>query len=133
MFSLSLFKVVTKHPLEANLSHCSLNRLPKYLFLNKNLAALNMSHNFMLEVVEAPSTTQPKGWINDIFRFSHLRVLSLSNNNLVHFPVSVGNVMTLSELDLSCNKIRVIPDDIQRLKGYGRLLLRNVIALTVMR
>ena len=87
----------------------------------------------MLEVVEAPSTTQPKGWINDIFRFFHLRVLSLSNNNLVHFPVSVGNVMTLSELDLSCNKIRVIPDDIQRLKGYGRLLLRNVIALTVMR
>ena len=110
-------QVVTKHPLEADLSRCSLNCLPKYLFLNKNLAALNLSHNFMLERVEdATVSPQPEGWINDIYRFANLKILSLSDNNLVHFPVPVCNIVTLSELDLSCNRIRVIPQDIQKLK-----------------
>lgn len=71
----------------------------------------------MLELVEDASVSyQPEGWINDIYRFSNLKILSLSDNNLVHFPVSVCNIVTLSELDLSCNKIRVIPQDIQKLK-----------------
>ena len=110
-------QVVTKHPLEADLSRYSLNCLPKYLFLNKNLAALNLSHNFMLERVEdATVSPQPEGWINDIYRFANLKILSLSDNNLVHFPVPVCNIVTLLELDLSCNRIRVIPQDIQKLK-----------------
>ncbi|XP_019862356.1 PREDICTED: PH domain leucine-rich repeat-containing protein phosphatase 2-like, partial [Amphimedon queenslandica] len=125
-------KVVTKHPLEADLSRCSLNRLPKYLFLNKNLAALNLSHNFMLELVEDSSVAyQPEGWINDIYRFSNLKILSLSDNNLVHFPVSVCNIVTLSELDLSCNKIRVIPQDIQKLKKLTTLLLHSNLISTL--
>jgi hypothetical protein len=40
-------KVVSKHPLEANLSGKSLQRVPKYLFLNCYLVALNLSRNFM--------------------------------------------------------------------------------------
>lgn len=77
-----------------------------------------MSHNFMLEMVEAPHVTSPygEGYINDIQRFSQLKILSLSDNNLVHFPVSVCGIVTLVELDLSCNKIKVIPQDIQRLR-----------------
>jgi PH domain/leucine-rich repeat-containing protein phosphatase len=118
-------KVVTKHPLEANLSRCSLNQLPKYLFLNKNLAALNLSHNFMLEMVEAPRLLKAQGWINDIQRFSSLKVLSLSDNNLIHFPVSVCNIVTLTELDLSCNKIKVVPQDIQKLRSLITLLLHS--------
>ena len=77
---------------------------------------MNMSHNYMLEVVESPQYPSEEGWINDIQRFSHLKILSLSDNNLVHFPVSVCNIVTLAELDLSCNRIKVIPQDIQRLR-----------------
>ena len=40
-------QVVSKHPLEANLSGNSLERVPKYLFLNYYLVALNLSRNFM--------------------------------------------------------------------------------------
>ena len=71
----------------------------------------------MLERVEdATVSPQPEGWINDIYCFANLKILSLSDNNLVHFPVPVCNIVTLSELDLSCNRIRVIPQDIQKLK-----------------
>ena len=70
----------------------------------------------MLEMVEASVSPQPEGWINDIHKFSHLRILSLSDNHLVHFPISVCNIFTLVELDVSCNKIKVIPPDIQRLR-----------------
>ncbi len=41
-------QVVTKHPLEANLTGHSLERLPKYYFLNYNLVAMNLAHNFMI-------------------------------------------------------------------------------------
>ncbi len=40
-------QVVSKHPLEANLAGCNLEKVPKYYFLNSNLIALNLSHNFM--------------------------------------------------------------------------------------
>ena len=40
-------QVVSKHPLEANLSGNSLERVPKYFFLNYYLVAMNLSRNIM--------------------------------------------------------------------------------------
>ena len=40
-------QVVSKHPLEANLSGYSLEKVPKYFFLNSNLVAINLAHNHM--------------------------------------------------------------------------------------
>ena len=102
------------HPLEANLSRCSLDQIPKYLFLNKYLAALNLSHNYMFE--GSKDSPEDIGFINDLHMFNRLRILSLSDNNLSHFPVSVCNIVTISELDLSCNRIAIIPKEIQQLK-----------------
>ena len=45
---LILFQVVSKHPLEANLAGHSLEKLPKYYFLNYNLIAINLARNFMI-------------------------------------------------------------------------------------
>ncbi len=103
------------HPLEANLSRCNLDQVPQYLFLNKDLAALNLSHNFMYEVEES---IRPKelGFINDLHNFRCLKILSLSDNNLFHFPPSVCSIPTLTELDLSCNRIATIPKEIKNLK-----------------
>lgn len=110
-------QLVSKNPVEANLSRCSLERVPNYLFLNDDLAALNLSHNCMLESLEDSHKSLPCGWINDLHYFSRLRILSLSDNGLVYFPISVCDIKTLTELDLSCNAIPGIPEEIQKMKG----------------
>lgn len=104
------------HPLEVNLSRCSLEQVPQYLFLNKDLAALNLSHNFMYEVEESPNRPKELGYINDLHNFHCLKILSLSDNNLFHFPPSVCGIPTLTELDLSCNRIANVPKEIKNLK-----------------
>ena len=111
-------QLVSKNPIEANLSQCSLEKIPKYLFLNTELVALNLSRNFMKESCELEVTQHslPQGWISDLHNFPNLRVLSLSDNNLQYFPQSVCGIATLSELDLSCNFIRTLSEDIKSLK-----------------
>ena len=105
------------HPLEVNLSRCSLDQVPQYLFLNKDLAALNLSHNFMYEVEDAlPGRPKELGFINDLHHFRSLKILSLSDNKLFHFPPSVCSIPTLTELDLSCNRIAAVPKEIKNLK-----------------
>ena len=42
-----ILKVMSKHPLEANLSGYSLERVPKFFFLNYYLVAMNLSRNIM--------------------------------------------------------------------------------------
>lgn len=43
----SLLQVLSRHPLEANLANLSLETLPKFYFLNYNLVAMNLAHNYM--------------------------------------------------------------------------------------
>lgn len=93
--------------------------MPKYLFLNRDLGALNLSHNYLLESMEGGVLSpKPEGWINDLIKFKQLRILSLSDNNLTKFPTSVCSIVTLSELDLSCNQIKAVPEEIRGLRGY---------------
>lgn len=56
------------------------------------------------------------GWINDLAIFRHLVSLSLSDNDLSQFPISLCAIPTLKELDLSRNKIQVVPPEIQLLE-----------------
>lgn len=43
------------------------------------------------------------------FRFTKLKSLNLSNNNLGDFPLAVCGIPTLTELNVSCNALRSIP------------------------
>lgn len=99
-------QVVSKHPLEANLSGKSLERVPKYFFLNYYLVAMNLSRNRMTENYTHTVTTtlgshgkaRVIGWINDLSYFRHLVSLSLSDNHLTQFPVSLCALKTLQVL-----------------------------------
>lgn len=51
-----VLQIISKHPLEANLAGYSLERVPKYYFLNYNIVALNMAHNFMIVSLRTYST-----------------------------------------------------------------------------
>ncbi|XP_019084199.1 PREDICTED: disease resistance protein TAO1-like [Camelina sativa] len=58
-------------------------------------------------------------------RFDDLRVLSLSNMNMIEIPNSIGNLWSLLELDLSGNNFEFIPASIKRLTKLNRLNLNN--------
>ena len=55
------------------------------------------------------------GWISDLAIFHRLVSLSLSDNDLGRFPVSVCAISTLQELDLSCNRIKILPQEVQHM------------------
>ena len=87
------------------------------------MTAINLSHNFMVEAIEEAKREsdgrelieQDIGWIDDLSLFHNLASLSLSNNDFYQFPVSLCRISTLEELDLSCNSIEVVPQEIQYL------------------
>ncbi|XP_010549731.1 PREDICTED: disease resistance protein RML1B [Tarenaya hassleriana] len=58
-------------------------------------------------------------------RFEELRVLRLSNLNMLEIPTSIGNLWSLSELDLSGNNFKMIPASIKGLSCLHRLNLNN--------
>ncbi|CAA7061464.1 unnamed protein product [Microthlaspi erraticum] len=58
-------------------------------------------------------------------RFDDLRALCLSNMNMIEIPNSIGNLWSLSELDLSGNNFEFIPASIKRLTRLNRLDLNN--------
>ena len=113
---------VSKHPNEASFNACSLSKVPKYLFYNKDLSALSMANNFLRE--RPPSMTRAEikadslGYINDLAKFTRLNVLSLAFNNLCSFPLSLCHVTNLVELNLSGNRMQTLPPEICLLQRF---------------
>ncbi|KAL0730084.1 hypothetical protein Bca4012_026177 [Brassica carinata] len=61
----------------------------------------------------------------NLSRFDDLRALCLSNMNMIEIPNSIGNLWSLSELDLSGNNFKFIPASIKRLTRLNRLDVNN--------
>lgn len=59
------------------------------------------------------------GWIDDISIFRHLVSLSLSDNCLEQFPLSLCTIASLQELDVSCNTIKTLPHEVSQLTRSG--------------
>ena len=49
--------------------------------------------------------SRPLGYICDLPKFSHLRNLTLSDNELAAFPIQICNIITLKSLNLSRNTL----------------------------
>jgi len=54
-----------------------------------------------------------KSFPNDIYKFTNLQELNLSNNEIAEFPVDLTKLVNLQILDLSFNPIKAIPTDIK--------------------
>lgn len=67
------------------------------------------------EQTDAAFLGHPKtiGWIDDIPIFRRLVSLSLSDNQLDQFPQSLCNIVSLRELDISCNSIKKLPQEME--------------------
>lgn len=89
-----------------DLSGKSLKEVPKYVFNQTNLEALNLSGNQLTGAIPA-----------EIRQLSKLKVLNLSNNQMTGVPAEVGQLQNLEILDLSNNQLTGLPYELGNLKN----------------
>ncbi|XP_063779068.1 PH domain leucine-rich repeat-containing protein phosphatase 1 isoform X2 [Pseudophryne corroboree] len=112
-------KIASQRISSVDLSCCSLEHLPGNLFYSQDLTHLNLKQN-VLRLGPGPAA---EGALNDLQRFTKLKSLNLSNNNLGEFPLAVCSIPTLTELNLSCNALGVIPPAVGDMNNLQTLLL----------
>ncbi|KAM3929474.1 PH domain leucine-rich repeat-containing protein phosphatase 1 isoform 2-T2 [Leptodactylus fuscus] len=112
-------KVASQRISSVDLSCCNLEHLPENLFYSQDVTHLNLKQN-ALRLNPDPAI---EGTLDDLHRFSKLKSLNLSNNNLGDFPLAVSGIPTLMELNLSCNGVRVLPPAVGAMKNLQTFLL----------
>lgn len=131
----SLYKAVSKRPNEASFNACSLSKVPKYLFYNNELSMLSMDNNFLRErppnMTKADIKADSLGYIDDLAKFTRLNVLSLAVNNLCSFPMSLCNITSLVDLNLSSNRLQTLPPEICQLQRCGSGVCMHVLSYHV--
>ncbi|XP_062850475.1 PH domain leucine-rich repeat-containing protein phosphatase 1 [Trichomycterus rosablanca] len=106
-------KMVSQRISSVDLSCCSLEKLPPNLLYSHDLTHLNLKHNFL----PADHSLQP------LQRFSRLKSLNLSNNQLGTFPLALSSISTLTELNLSCNCLSTLHPSVGNMHNLQTLLL----------
>ncbi|KAK2901484.1 hypothetical protein QQF64_014301 [Cirrhinus molitorella] len=106
-------KMVSQRISSVDLSCCSLEKLPPNLLYSQDLTHLNLKHNFL----PADQT------LLQLQRFSRLRSLNLSNNQLGSFPLPICSISTLTEVNLSCNHLTSIHPDVGNMSNLQTLVL----------
>lgn len=112
-------KIVSQRISSVDLSCCNLEHLPENLFYSQDLTHLNLKQN----VLRLSPYSADEGTLDDLQRFTKLRSLNLSNNNLGEFPFAVCSIPTLTELNLSCNALREIPSAVGGMHTLQTFLL----------
>ncbi|KAM4721195.1 PH domain leucine-rich repeat-containing protein phosphatase 2 [Rhinophrynus dorsalis] len=108
-------KVVSQRISTVDLSCQSLEEVPEHLFYSKDIASLNLRHNFM--------HLSNTGGVSSLCRFSQLKVLNLSHNQLGEFPLHICEITTLTELNMSCNRLTQLPAQVCQLINLQTLNL----------
>ncbi|KAF4088828.1 hypothetical protein AMELA_G00059180 [Ameiurus melas] len=106
-------KMVSQRISSVDLSCCSLEKLPPNLLYSQDLTHLNLKHNFL------PADNS----LQQLQRFSRLRSLNLSNNQLRAFPLALSSISTLTELNLSCNCLSNLHPSVGNMHNLQTLLL----------
>ncbi|KAK6302733.1 hypothetical protein J4Q44_G00270880 [Coregonus suidteri] len=106
-------KMVSQRINSVDLSCCSLEQLPPNLFYSQDLTHLNLKHNFL------PTDHR----LHQLQRFSRLRSLNLSNNQLGQFPMAICDIPTLTEVNLSCNYLTNVDQTVGSMTNLQTFLL----------
>ncbi len=67
----------------------------------------------------------------ELWSFHHLEVLNLVNNGLVEISEEIGSLLSLKELYIGGNKIRILPKSIENLKNLIYFYLLEDILLNI--
>lgn len=122
---------------DLNLSKNRLKIAPSELFSMISLRDLNLSSNAISEfpnvrqwrpVLKHLNVSNNKlSWLPDGISKSYLEKLNLSRNNFTRVPLSVCEIITLKDLDLSDNRgINYLPDEMGKLRNLVHIGLRNL-------
>ena len=95
-----------------NLSNQGLTTIPPYVFNQRNLEELNVSHNSLTGAIQS-----------QIGQLINLRVLNASNNSMTGVPAEIGQLQKLETLDLSYNQLTGLPNELGNLKNLKTLNL----------
>uniref|UniRef100_A0A8C1UXW1 protein-serine/threonine phosphatase n=1 Tax=Cyprinus carpio TaxID=7962 RepID=A0A8C1UXW1_CYPCA len=106
-------KMVSQRISSVDLSCCSLEKLPPNLLYSQDLTHLNLKHNFL----PADQT------LLQLQRFSRLRSLNLSHNQLGSFPLPICSISSLTEVNLSCNLLTSVHPDVGNMSHLQTLVL----------
>uniref|UniRef100_A0A4W5MEC3 PH domain leucine-rich repeat-containing protein phosphatase 2 n=1 Tax=Hucho hucho TaxID=62062 RepID=A0A4W5MEC3_9TELE len=106
-------QMVSQRINSVDLSCCSLEQLPPNLFYSQDLTHLNLKHNFL------PTDHR----LHQLQRFSRLRSLNLSNNQLGQFPMAICDIPTLTEVNLSCNYLTNVGQAVGSMTNLQTFLL----------
>lgn len=98
-----------------HLNACGLDEIPKYLFLDTTIHTLHLTKNYLID--KSASLDQSDHlWLANLKVFAYLTSLSLRDNKLESFPISVCSLTSLTDLNVSSNKIKEIPPEIGQLE-----------------
>uniref|UniRef100_A0AAY4AW62 protein-serine/threonine phosphatase n=1 Tax=Denticeps clupeoides TaxID=299321 RepID=A0AAY4AW62_9TELE len=114
-------KMVSQRISSVDLSCCGLETLPPNLLYSQDLTHLNLKHNLL------PADQK----LLQLQRFTRLRSLNLSNNQLGSFPLPVCSILTLTELNLSCNRLASVHSAVGNMHNLQTFLLDGNLLTTL--
>lgn len=95
-----------------DLSSHGLTSIPSYVFNQKNLEELDVSHNSLTGAIQS-----------QIGQLRNLKILNASYNQMTGVPAEVGQLQNLQVLDLSYNQLTGLPNELGNLKNLKTLNL----------
>lgn len=93
-----------------DLSNQNLQKIPEYVFGQKGLEALDVSHNQLTGAMQA-----------EIRQLQNLRILDASDNQMTGVPAEIGQLSNLEVLDLSNNQLTGLPYELGNLQNLKTL------------
>lgn len=93
-----------------DLSNKNLQKIPEYVFNQRDLEELDVSNNQLTGAIQA-----------EIRNLQNLRVLDASNNQMTGVPAEVGQLHNLQILDLSNNQLTGLPYELGNLQNLRTL------------
>ncbi len=89
-----------------NLGNQNLQKIPEYIFEQKNLEELDVSNNRISGAIQG-----------EIRHLQNLKVLKASNNQMTGVPAEIGQLKNLQLLDLSNNQLTGLPYELGNLQN----------------
>jgi len=91
-----------------DLSNQNLQKIPEYVFNQKDLEELDVSNNRLTGAIQS-----------QVGQLKNLRVLNASDNQMTGVPAEVGQLVKLQILNLSNNQITGLPNELGNLQNLN--------------